>query len=380
MTGQRTYPRFPLIRRMEHWVMVAAFVTLALTGLPQKYPTAAASLAVFRALGGIETARAIHHVAAVVLILISLVHVGSVAYDLWVLGKRPSIWFTRRDLTNAWQSLLYNLGLRRDRPQQGWYTFEEKVEYWALVWGILVMVVTGFFLWNPILVSNVLPGDWIPAAKIAHGSEAVLAVLAILIWHTYHVHLKHFNRSMFTGSLTLQEMEEEHPLYLRQGPDPWRVPEPQRKVRRRWFWLGYGLFALLALAGIYGFVTAEVTAVAEPPPLSELATPPATSPPTPTPLPPYLEVSTSETITWAQIAPLLQQRCGFCHVPRHGFGGLDLTTRAGIEQGGAHGPVVRPGEPGRSPLWFWPQRRDHPVAWSAAEAQQIWAWIAQGAP
>ena len=373
--------RFALIHRIEHWVMVAAFVTLACTGLPQKYPEAGISLWFFRLVGGIEKARMIHHGAAVVFVLIPLVHLGSVGYDLLVLGKRPSLWFTRQDFTNAWHALLYNLGLRREKPKQGWFTFEEKLEYWALIWGSVVMIVTGFFLWNPILVSTVFPGDWIPAAKIAHGSEAVLAVLAVLVWHTYHVHLKRFNLSMFTGKVSAEELQDEHPLWLEQGPEPPRYSPEQQRVRRRWFWVGYAVVVVLWLAGTYGFVNAEVTATASPPPLPELAHEVVYQPPRPTPVPtPAVAVSAGETPTWAEVGPWLAQRCGYCHTGRHGFGGLDVGTRDRLLQGGVHGPAVVPGQPGASPLWFWPQREDHPIHLTEEELGWLWRWIAAGAP
>jgi hypothetical protein len=76
------------------------------------------------------------------------------------------------------------------------------------------MAITGFILWNPIASANLLPGEFIPAAKEVHGGEALLAVLAIIVWHMYHVHIRHFNKSMFTGRMTEEEMLEDHPLEL----------------------------------------------------------------------------------------------------------------------------------------------------------------------
>lgn len=73
-----------------------------------------------------------------------------------------------------------------------------------------MMGLTGFMLWNPIITARILPGEFIPAAKVAHGLEAVLAVLAILLWHFYGVHLKTWNWSMIKGTLTKHQMLEEH--------------------------------------------------------------------------------------------------------------------------------------------------------------------------
>ena len=100
------------------------------------------------------------------------------------------------------QALLYNIGFAKTYPQMGRYTFEEKMEYWAFVWGAAVMGMTGFLMWNPITATQYLPGEFVPAAKAAHGGEAVLAVLAIIIWHMYGVHIKRFNKAMFTGMQT----------------------------------------------------------------------------------------------------------------------------------------------------------------------------------
>jgi hypothetical protein len=69
------------------------------------------------------------------------------------------------------------------------------------------MTITGFMLWNPIATTELLPGSIIPAALAAHGGEALLAVLAIVIWHMYNVHIKSFNPSMFTGWLPRDQME-----------------------------------------------------------------------------------------------------------------------------------------------------------------------------
>ena len=76
------------------------------------------------------------------------------------------------------------------------------------------MIATGFMLWNPIATARLLPGEFIPAAQVVHGGEALLAILAVLVWHFYAVHLRQFNRSMFTGELSEEEMEHEHPLEL----------------------------------------------------------------------------------------------------------------------------------------------------------------------
>ena len=120
------------------------------------------------------------------------------------------------DVQHLIQDILYFLGLRKHRGYYGRYNYAEKVEYLAVVWGTVIMGITGFMMWNPLSTTRLLPGEFIPAAKAAHGAEAILAVLAIMIWHFYHVHIKHLNKSMFNGKLTRTEMKHEHPAELAQ--------------------------------------------------------------------------------------------------------------------------------------------------------------------
>jgi hypothetical protein len=113
------------------------------------------------------------------------------------------------------------------------------------------MVITGFMMWNPIATTGFLPGEAIPAAKAAHGNEALLAVLAVIIWHVYHVHLRRFNKSMFTGYLTEEEMLEEHPLELAdlKAGVAARPLDPQVVARRqRAFFAAYGVIATASIS------------------------------------------------------------------------------------------------------------------------------------
>ncbi len=216
MNESKTFTRFNLAQRIEHVILILSFTLLCLTGLPQKYAGQGWAESLIALLGGIETVRIIHRVAATVFILQTVYHVVVLGYKLFVLRLSASIMPTMQDAQDGIQALLYNLGIVKRRPKMGRYTFDEKLEYWAMIWGTIVMVLTGFMLWNPIATANILPGQFIPAAKSAHGGEALLAFLGILVWHTYHVHLRHFNRSIWTGKLTREEMVHEHPLELAQ--------------------------------------------------------------------------------------------------------------------------------------------------------------------
>ena len=265
----RTFPRFDVVQRIEHFFLLLSFTLLAITGLVQKYPETGISQAVIRGLGGIEITRSIHHASAIVLIVLSIFHFIHVGYRLYVLRREPGMLPTFKDVKDAIQAIAYNLGLSQERPKMGYYNFGEKIEYWAVVWGTVIMAITGYMLWNPIVVTRYLPGEVIPAAKMAHGFEAILAVLSILTWHVWHVHLKYFNRSIFTGRISYHEMEEEHGEALEkmlkgeQRPEP-PVEEQWRRARVYVPIAGALILAFLLLT--YRFFTLEQTAITTLPP------------------------------------------------------------------------------------------------------------------
>ena len=215
-------------------------------------------------MGGLETVRVLHRWAATALMLVTVYHLLAAAHRVLVRRVSLSMLPRYQDVVDGLQAVRYNLGLAKERPRTDRYTWEEKVEYWSLIWGTMVMIATGFMLWNPVATARFLPGQWIPAAQVVHGGEALLAILAVLVWHFYSVHVRHFNRSMFTGRMSEHEMEEEHPLELERirAGKALPVPDPGVLARRQRVFLPVaGVVAALLLAGIYWFVTFEQTAI-----------------------------------------------------------------------------------------------------------------------
>jgi cytochrome b subunit of formate dehydrogenase/mono/diheme cytochrome c family protein len=382
-----------------------SFTTLGLTGLPQKFSGAPISIAFVNLLGGIENLRWIHHFAAIVMMLGTAWHILVFGYMAYVRRTRLSMLPSIQDIKDGWQALMYNLGFSKTFPQMGRYTFEEKMEYWAFVWGAIVMGATGFMMWNPISTVKFLPGEAIPAAKAAHGGEALLAVLAIIIWHMYGVHIKRFNKSMFTGKMSEEDMLHEHPLELadiKAGVAD-RPVDPVAMRKRQTIYLPVAaLLALFMLGGVYGFVNAEDTALTTiqrqaptivvyvPQTLTPAPTQTATLPPTETPLPSPTGAATitgtettvqppTSSLTWDNaIGVLFQAKCTTCHGAA-AMAGLNLSTYADAMKGGNSGPVILPGDATNSLLVQKQQAGNHPGQLTPEEIAQIIEWINAGA-
>lgn len=232
MSGPKGIRRFSTGQVIQHGILVVCFTGLALSGLPQKFPEATWAKGLILLFGGVERARWVHHLLGTIMAVHLLWHCLELLW-LHLVRRYPLTMLPRlTDLRHFFHQVRYNLGLEQEPPRMDRYTFVEKLEYLALIWGTVLMVVTGLVLLYPVRWSSLLTGEWIVAAKVAHGAEAILAVLSVLTWHSYFVHLRHFNRSMLTGYLEEEVYAEEHPLELerlRRGQLP--VPAPVQPLR-----------------------------------------------------------------------------------------------------------------------------------------------------
>lgn len=207
---ERTFLRFTPGQRWEHVILLLSGLVLLLTGLPQKYREFPISQDLLSTPERIFLIRQVHHIAAIVLGLVALYHLGRIIY-LMTRRKLPgNLLPTGQDVRDAWHMLQYLLFLRKDKPKFGRYNFEQKVTYWFVFFGIAIMGISGLIIWFPVLVTQFLPGGVVPAAKLTHSTESVVMAIFIVIWHIYHVHIERLNLSMFTGRLSEEEMRTFH--------------------------------------------------------------------------------------------------------------------------------------------------------------------------
>jgi cytochrome b subunit of formate dehydrogenase/mono/diheme cytochrome c family protein len=376
--ANKTYLRFRILERIEHFVLILSFTTLGFTGLPQKYALNSISQAIIQFLGGIETTRVIHHIAAAIFLLEAVYHVVIVGYKIFVQRKEATMLPGIKDGTDAYQWFGYNLGFFKKLPKMPRYNFMEKAEYWAMLWGLILMGLTGLMLWNPIATTNLLPGEFIPAAKAAHGAEAVLAVLAIILWHFYNVHLKHWNWGMIKGTISHEEMEEEHAAELEtiesgklpQAPDPVSI-----RQRLSLFVPVAAVFSIVLVGLTYYFLTFEKTSITTLPPAERVV---VYSPQTPTPAPTAAPTATAapaqagSTVAWTgTVDVLLKDRCSSCH---GSSGGFNAESYEEVMK------VVDAGSPDTSKIVEVQKAGDHPGQLSADELKVLTDWIQAGAP
>jgi formate dehydrogenase gamma subunit len=180
----RTVQRMNLSQRVQHWLILSSFIVLAVTGFALKYPDSPLAWV----LGSSETVRRMgHRIAAVVMIGAGLYHL---VYLLSTReGRRLFLDFlpTFQDLRDVRENLFYHLGWSKQAPKFGRFTYGEKAEYLALAWGTFLMAATGLLMWFKLQAGAWFTGASVDIATAIHFYEAVLAVLAIVVWHFYQV-------------------------------------------------------------------------------------------------------------------------------------------------------------------------------------------------
>jgi cytochrome b subunit of formate dehydrogenase len=228
--GEPYVLRWQKVERMQHLVLLLSFTGLAVTGFALKAPDAWWVALV--GLGGNEFLRStLHRALAVVLMLASVYHL------LWIVFSRRGrmnlgkIVPKASDFVQFPQNMAFHLGLRKERPQFERFDYTQKAEYWAVIWGTVVMALTGLILWFPDLVTGWLPAWVVRVSEVVHYYEAILAVSAIIIWHFFYVIFMPSEYPMSTiwldGRLPAHEWRKLHPAeYAQEGEAAVRQPEP----------------------------------------------------------------------------------------------------------------------------------------------------------
>src|SRR3974390_1175179 len=212
--------RMNLWFRIAHWGIMASFPTLVVSGFALKYPDSwwAKPLLLWEA--GVGVRGGLHRTAAVVMLLATLYHFVHLA----IRKRDRSFLFamipTVKDATDLLDVFRYNLGLTRREPRFAKFNYAEKMEYWAFLWGTLVMGLSGFLLWFDNFSLRHFPKWVTDAATAVHWYEALLATFAILIWHFYLVifdpMVYPIHTAWLLGMISVDHYRHTRPAYYRE--------------------------------------------------------------------------------------------------------------------------------------------------------------------
>jgi len=209
----RTIVRMTANQRVQHWLLLTSFFVLVFTGFALKYPDSWLG----DLLGSSETIRRIgHRIAAVIMIVLGIYHV---CYAVLTREGRQGLKDflpKKKDVLDLVKNLSYYLGRASAKPRIGRFGYAEKAEYWAVVWGTMIMGVTGLMVWFKVEAFSFLPRWFIDVALAIHFYEAILATAAIVVWHFYQVifdpDVYPLNWALVDGKVSEEHFKEEHSL------------------------------------------------------------------------------------------------------------------------------------------------------------------------
>jgi formate dehydrogenase gamma subunit len=215
-------------QRWQHAVLAGSFITLAVTGFALKFPDSWIAML----MGSSEPFRRwSHRVAGIVLLVAGLYHL---IYLLRIQQGRQlakDLFPIKKDLVDVIAAGRYLVGLSPNKPKIGRFGYAEKMEYWAVIWGTIIMGVTGLVVWFKMEVTQWLPRWAVDVALTIHYYEAIFACLAIIVWHFYHVmfdpDVYPVNLACWDGKVSEHWHEEEHGL-----EKPVRAPDAEKYDER----------------------------------------------------------------------------------------------------------------------------------------------------
>ena len=229
--------RLNLAERIQHIILIITFVVLIATGLPLVFYQLKFLNWIFSPQKSFYVRGILHRIAAVLLILNLIWHTLYTIFTPRGRNNLKEMIPKFKDFKDAVEIFWHNAGLTRflyrrgilkkffashpywlfeKPPKYGRYNFIEKFEYWAVGWGSVVMIISGFFMWKVELSLSIFP-LWVHNIFIiVHGYEAILAFLAVIIWHMYNLHLNPeafpMSNTWLTGKITGKELRTLHPL------------------------------------------------------------------------------------------------------------------------------------------------------------------------
>ncbi|MFN7992912.1 MAG: cytochrome b/b6 domain-containing protein [Bryobacteraceae bacterium] len=213
--------RMLAFERIEHAMLVISFMTLVWTGFALKYPDQWWGRPLMGWEGNLRGL--VHRIAAVVFMSVTVIHAISLVSNPRLRRHWKELVPNVADAREALANFAYRVGLRSADPGRSAHSYVEKAEYWAVVWGAIVMIVTGVMLWANNLMLALFPKIWLDVATSVHFYEAVLATLAIVVWHFYGVifdpDVYPMDMAWLTG-VSVKPAHEEEPPAEADGAEP----------------------------------------------------------------------------------------------------------------------------------------------------------------
>ena len=264
--------RFERANMRMHVIIITTFMLLALTGLPLKFHGTAWAQQLVDILGGVDSTRFLHRLAALGTFGYFFFHLADI-FIRWVFRKERGLFWgpnslvpQPKDFSDFFANIRYFFYKGKRPPGDRW-TYFEKFDYLAVFWGVAIIGLSGLILWLPDFFTSFLPGWTLNAAYVIHSDEALLATGFIFVFHFFHTHVRPESFPMdlviFTGKMPLERFKAERPLEYQRllennELDDYLVEGPTRKQTRDAYIFG-SIFLTIGVLLAAGIIWALLT-------------------------------------------------------------------------------------------------------------------------
>lgn len=214
--NEKTFVRLTKSERIQHVILFVSTTLLVITGFMlmgeewagKLFGSAGKEIFYWRGI--------VHRIAAVAVTAVCFYHLYYVLFNAdgksWIRAMLPRL----KDGVDAYQNVMYMIGLRKERPKLDRFTYLEKLEYFSVYFGMFIVITTGIMMWT----QSYWPKFYLDVADALHLGEATLAALAIIVGHIftvhYNPHVYPMNRAFIDGKISETLMKEEHALWYDQ--------------------------------------------------------------------------------------------------------------------------------------------------------------------
>jgi formate dehydrogenase subunit gamma len=213
-SGAPTVERLSLWQRWEHALMALSVLLLILSGTALAYHEQTWARVMIRLMGGLAARNLIHRLAAVVLLISCVLHLLGLLFSKSHQHDLREVIPRLRDFKEAWKGMMFALRGKGEKPNYGWFTPMQKLQYWGVLLGCLLMGFSGAMLWNPVATLNYFPKWLLDIMLVIHAKEAQLIFVVFILWHLYDVHIGAGNFPMnpawITGRMAKDVFAKQH--------------------------------------------------------------------------------------------------------------------------------------------------------------------------
>lgn len=264
--------RFTNFHKLQHFFLAASFLGLGFSGLPQKFYTASWAKDMIDLMGGPIMATQIHHISAIIMIIVFLSHIvefclvgwknraaiidpqtGRYSFKIFLrkLFGPDSLMPNWQDFRDIKENFLWFIGKRETMPKFDRWTYWEKFDYIAVFWGMFIIGLSGLMLWFPVWFTKFLPGEMLNLATFLHSDEALLALGFIFMFHFFHTHFRAnkfpMDMVIFSGYLTEEELKQEREPWYNRLKESGKLDELKVKYDNFSAWKSFAYFVGYAM-------------------------------------------------------------------------------------------------------------------------------------